>query len=512
MEAIVIMITKKATLFSPLRHSFSLFLFRISCYITLNRRRYRSYPHGGRVSAFLLLSMLCGVVCTCYSISSCRIVTLDYRSQMGDFDQHFSDRDPEEEYAVYRVGVGLFTWHRPFDTLDWESGACAGYNQLQREVIIDQLFELIRVAGILAVVMGVSCFFFSLSIACLSFSNIQRYIMVITAIIMSALTGTALMITRSGVCTRVGENPNCSIDRGGLVAIAGVICWMLTSLVAIFFVQPVHRKKLSPRMAEKRRKERIQRQLDMIQKLEAIELEKHLQLRRTMKNKRNRSEHSESTDLSTPPSSPTRQPPTSPESSPREIIHYLPSDQRKESLPPPQITRKHKQMESPQVSPIRPQSQHCHQSSQSATGDYQVTEHGEVETIYRERTRPVKKRRLRGDSQKALVANHSVLSKGRSRGVYNSSSGVYAKNAERTKTNTLQHIHNRKNPPQDPLGDEHQLVLPVFLSRDVSSVVNERAVNHDVSVFIAGALDKIDGIIDDDEENAIDRSNRLYEL
>lgn len=411
---------------------------------------------------------------------------------------------------MHRVGVGLFSWLRPFDTLDWESGACAGYNQLQREVIVDRLFEMLRIAGILAVVISVSCFLFSLSIACLSFSNIQRYILVTAALLMSALTGASLMITRSGVCTQVGTSPNCSIDQGGLVAIAGVVCWMLTFLVAIFFIQPVHRKKLSPKMAEKRKREHRKRQLEMIEELEAMELEKQMKHRLAMKNKRNRSDRSMATDVSSPPSSPARRHSISTESSsPREIIHHLPSSKINEKRSSPQVTRKHKQMESPHVSPDRSHSQRDRQSTVSPLdmSEYPASHQDEVEAIYRERARPVKKRRLRGDSQQALVDNQII-----SQGETQRSSRAYAKDERNSGVVLPHHNLNTSNTTGLASRGDNQLALPLFMSRGVSTVINERVVSQDVEVFIAERLDKIDDIIDDDEENAIDRSNRKYEL
>ena len=97
----------------------------------------RSYPHGGRASAFLLVSMACATVCTCYSVSTCRFATLEFQSEYGDFDLHFYASDREDSLSTYAVNVGLFTWLRPFDTLEWTEGSCSGYNELQREIIVD---------------------------------------------------------------------------------------------------------------------------------------------------------------------------------------------------------------------------------------------------------------------------------------------------------------------------------------------------------------------------------------
>ena len=135
--------------------------------------------------------------------------------------------------------------------------------------------------------------------------------------------------------------------------------------------------------------------------------------------------------------------------------------------------------------------------------EYQVTQNDEVETVYRERPRPVKKRRLRGDSQKTL---NETLSNSRPL-------AVYSEGKKTTEPKASEHSRNRKDTSHDPQADERQLLeLPLFLSRDVSNVVNERDVGRNVETFIAGTLDNITRIIDDDEENALDRSKKKYEV
>jgi len=466
------------------------------------------------VSAFLLLAMLCGVVCTCYSLTSCQIVTMDFQSTVGDFDQYFNENanteTTEDTYSVYHVKVGLFTWLRPFDTADWEEGACAGYSDLQREVILDQLFEILRVAGVLGVVIAVSCLFFTLSIACLSFSNVHRYVLIVTAVLISILTGTPLLMTRSGVCTTVGSSPNCTIDQGALVAIVGVACWLLTALVAVFFLQPVHKRKLSPKQLEQRKKDLRKRNLQMLEELEAQELERRVKHQIiTPKHRRDRTHQSchSPHGMVTPPDSPMTQQ-TSPDSSPERSLSGVPEIlpyNKNDTLASPFADRKHRQLESPPVSPV---------------GD----EMNGIEAIYQERARPIKKQRLHEEYQQKRLRNNggsrvetrqsqsNRTSRERRHGVrkYKSDNVIDTHHSDRTKSpvppksaaldgREVSRRHLSRSPrgtPRRNASVDNQADIPLYMKRAATSVVNEQEANPN----IAEALNNIEALIDDEEQ------------
>lgn len=215
--------------------------------------------------------MAFAAVCTCYAVTSCRFFSLDYQSKYGDFDNYFYYHETEH-LTTHHVGVGLFTWLRPFNTVNWKTGHCAGYNQLQRQAVLDEIFDVVRILSIFAVLCSVSLFLFTLSISCLAFNNIQRCMMVICAGAVAALTGSAFLITRSGLCTGVGQNPSCSIDQGGFAAIAGVGLWILVSFIGIFSIKTVE-PKLSAKEKGKQSRERRLRQLEMIKELESFQKE-----------------------------------------------------------------------------------------------------------------------------------------------------------------------------------------------------------------------------------------------
>ncbi|CAB9528627.1 expressed unknown protein [Seminavis robusta] len=422
-----------------------------------------SYPHGGRASAFLLLSMACGTICTCFAVSTCRFATLEFLSDHGDFDQHFvGDTDAKDTLSSVRVGIGLFVWMRPFDTLDWDDGSCAGYNELQRNVIVDGRFEILRIVGVVAVLMSVSLFLFSFGLSCLSLARLQRYIMITCTVALAFMTGSTLLITTTSVCTDIGTYPNCDVDQGGLVAVAGVLFWILTGLIMVFFIQPVQNTKLSNRQKEKRKTEIRKKQLNMLKQIEELDLDRRLAERKLREQEEGTSSLKRKASQTSEPSQkqleqkrqtqqPTQQQPqtqrrqrkpqkcivqvqvdaeppkalprrseswqqaeneeTSPEStSPQSTIsqripEVLPLNKNQQLQSPPVPARKHKQLESPKMSPQEANQRkstkgmHSLQIYEAEAGSPPDVPTEDVEAIYTRRAQPVKKRRLRGSSQ-----------------------------------------------------------------------------------------------------------------
>ena len=225
---------------------------------------------------------MCATTCTLYSIASCRLVTLQYTSVLGNFEQHFTPRneiaDAEEQY---QVGLGLFTWLLPAfyvdgddDTLtratvgDWTEGACVGYNTVQLNEFLQgdntPIFESARILGIFSVLIAISTFLFGFFLSCLSIANWQRYMLAAASIGVAIVNGSVLMMLESNVCTDMGTSAeeiaqqqeidnnvtdtgtwessstsHCELDIGGLVAIGAAILWVASAMIAYFFVEPV---------------------------------------------------------------------------------------------------------------------------------------------------------------------------------------------------------------------------------------------------------------------------------
>lgn len=215
-----------------------------------------SFPHGTQNSVFLWLSIACALICTNYSIASCRLFTLQFHSALGNFEDHFTMKDatsitPEQ----YQVGVGLFTWMRPSFYVDgdddsvtraqvgnWREGSCVGYNTLQLERVLDDWWEATRILGVFSVLISWSVFLFCLIMSCLSIANWQRYLLAMSCLAVALVNGMVLLMNQSVMCNKVGNTEGfkttCEWDQGALVAVAAVILWVCSALLAFCFIEP----------------------------------------------------------------------------------------------------------------------------------------------------------------------------------------------------------------------------------------------------------------------------------
>ena len=211
-----------------------------------------TYPHGGRATSLVWLSLTAATICTVYSIASCRLVVLEFSSTLGNFEDHFVNFDEAAAPETHEVGLGLFTWLLPNyyvdgddDTItratfgDWEEGSCQGYNTLQLNAMLqDSKFDAVRIMGVLSVLLTFSIFLFGLMLSCLSIASWQRYILCASCTVAGIFTGCILLMAQSGPCINTGQDSSCQLDEGGLVAIAAVMLWVCGALLTYFFLEP----------------------------------------------------------------------------------------------------------------------------------------------------------------------------------------------------------------------------------------------------------------------------------
>lgn len=233
---------------------------------------FSSLPHGVRPVSILWFALACATVCTCYSASSCRLVTLTYTSDLGNFEGHFSNIDAAVEATTYQVGLGLFTWLRPSFYVDgdddavtraevgnWREGSCAGYTTLQLDDLLEPMLDAVRIMGVLAVLLSFSVFLFSLMLSCLSLVAWQRCVMAGSCLVAAATNGLVLLFLSSDLCHSMGTDPTvtsqCAMDQGGLVAIASVILWVCAALLTFFFIEPVQEPGLHDKMVAPQNKD-----------------------------------------------------------------------------------------------------------------------------------------------------------------------------------------------------------------------------------------------------------------
>ena len=89
-----------------------------SALLSLLTLYFSSYPHGGYVSAGLLLSCCAAFSATCYAVASCRFLELTFETDQGSFENHFSTNPVSgNRWHFYRASIGLFQWLRPVDAI-----------------------------------------------------------------------------------------------------------------------------------------------------------------------------------------------------------------------------------------------------------------------------------------------------------------------------------------------------------------------------------------------------------
>jgi hypothetical protein len=178
-----------------------------------------------------------------WGVSSCRYLYVDFRSDRGDFGEFYKDPTANGEAVTYRAGAGLFTWLVPFESSDWSEGQCAGYNQLQQEVFGDTIFQVSQVFAVLSVVGGVSMTAWTLFLSCFSLRKLQIWAMSLGFFLLSCFVAFSLLIFQSALCQDLVsyQNPSytskCTLDQGGLIAIAGSILWFVAFLICVVYIK-----------------------------------------------------------------------------------------------------------------------------------------------------------------------------------------------------------------------------------------------------------------------------------
>ena len=229
-------------------HPFSCLLIPYVIIIIINNNNnyyyyYSStFPHGSPVLFGLLISCMAGAGCSWYALATCRFVVLTYETSFGNFAQMFVNPGAGDSVIQYQIAAGLFSWLQPYirdGTSIWNDGRCTGYTRLQTEGFGDTLFEGSRVLAIVSVLVSVVVLVWVILLACLSLG--KWYIRLLSTVLAIVTLSNALtfLVLGSGLCTNVGDNTSCSLDEGGLVGVASVICWAVATIISIMFIVPL---------------------------------------------------------------------------------------------------------------------------------------------------------------------------------------------------------------------------------------------------------------------------------
>ena len=202
-----------------------------------------SYPHGGYVTLGLWFAVLGGIAASWYSFASCRFVVLTFGSDAGGFGDMFDARVGGTVLTQYQIGAGLFSWLQPYNRrgeISWTEGRCTGYTRTQRdEGFGDATFEAVRVLAVVSVLLSILLLLWLILVMCVSMGKCYIRLLSTTLFLVMTTTCLTFLILQSGLCTNVGIDTECSVDEGGLVAVAGVILWFVALVISVLFVVPV---------------------------------------------------------------------------------------------------------------------------------------------------------------------------------------------------------------------------------------------------------------------------------
>jgi len=178
-----------------------------------------------------------------YGMASCRFLYVDFQSDRGGFGEFYMASVANGSPVMYRAGAGLFAWLSPFNSSDWSVGKCEGYTAGQIANFDDNIFEASRVFGVLSVLSGVGITAWTLFLSCLSIGRLQICFMSLVFFLLTCFVGFAFTVFQSGLCKSLvtSLNPSykskCTLDQGGLVAIAGSIFWCVAFLISVIYIK-----------------------------------------------------------------------------------------------------------------------------------------------------------------------------------------------------------------------------------------------------------------------------------
>lgn len=138
----------------------------------------------------------------------------------------------------FQTAAGLFSY--------LEQGQCVGYRQTMLEELTqnsgsNKLFEAVRIMGVLAILLGMTMVFWTLFMTTLSMRRWELWAQRCAFFALSLLVGLSLpLMLESSLCSEdAGDRSDvsCSLDQGGLVAIAATILWFVGLLISSVFVR-----------------------------------------------------------------------------------------------------------------------------------------------------------------------------------------------------------------------------------------------------------------------------------
>lgn len=247
-----------------------------------------SYPHGYGTTLGFFAAVAGGLAATCYSFISCRFVVVTYVSNQPDFELSISgDPNGGSVEQSFRVAAGLFTW--------FEQGQCFGYRQTMLDALLsDPIFSSIRIMAVMAVLFSITMLVWVFLMTTLSMLRREIWGQTLGCFILTLLVGLSFLIFQSSLCdASVGDRQSlsCSLDQGGLVAVAATILWFVAFLMSCLFVKARGMDLVLVDGELRSEFEERQKDRQRLVALKALQKERHQQEEREFEQQRRAYEH-----------------------------------------------------------------------------------------------------------------------------------------------------------------------------------------------------------------------------
>mmetsp|Transcript_957 Transcript_957/g.1189 ORF Transcript_957/g.1189 Transcript_957/m.1189 type:complete len:334 (-) Transcript_957:295-1296(-) len=199
-----------------------------------------TFPHGYISTLSLLAGTASGLGATVYAFAACRFVFVSFTSRWGNINEVLDIETDAggNEYRDFRVSGGLYSWLTSEDAKRFEPGSCTAFTPDMMESLSDPYFDVIRIIAVAAVLLSFMMIVWLFLLLTLSMGKVEIFFMKLCYVTLTALIGSTFLVFKTNLCNDVGESTECTLDEGGLVAIAGSILWFVCFLITCFFISP----------------------------------------------------------------------------------------------------------------------------------------------------------------------------------------------------------------------------------------------------------------------------------
>jgi hypothetical protein len=179
------------------------------------------------------VTVIAALGATGYAFLSCRFVVVSYVSPQSDYPSSIlGDRNKGDVDQSFKIPSGLFSWS--------QYGQCIGYQQRMLSALSEPIWDGSRIVAIFSVLFSLMMILWIIFMTTLSMRSREVWCQTFFFAIQVCLVGMSFGIFSSSLCTnKIGDryNVDCTLDEGGLVAIAAAILWFASALISCYLVR-----------------------------------------------------------------------------------------------------------------------------------------------------------------------------------------------------------------------------------------------------------------------------------